>query len=249
MKTYVSEFPMEVSIPNYEKVNFGCAVAELRLRPKAEVDDEWMALSSILGDKDIDVCTFKGREDTRLVQVLNDMGFKFISTFYTLSLDRTDFMETTHENIALRVEEATDADIERVYDIERGVFDYSTYQMDDRLSADKMSERNVRRVASYVGKPNNLIFLIKRDSAILGFIQFLYDDDIAHAVNGAIVRSLQDQFVGSLMYSGAFKSIFNTGITTITSGVSAQNIRALRIHQACGFKIIDAEIHLRWIRK
>jgi ribosomal protein S18 acetylase RimI-like enzyme len=242
---------MELDTPDYETRNFGLVVGELRLANETfGIGNSYdpNLLDVLLGNK-ISICTFRGKEDTKLISYLNSLGFKFIGSFYTLKLDKDDFVETSLINPELTVVEATGDDFERMYEIERDVFDYSSYQMDDRLPKDMTADRNVKRVEAYVTKPNHHAFLVKKGDVTLGFIQFLYDKGVAYAVNGAIDKEHHQQFMGTIMYSGAFRKIFDSGMTTILSGVSVQNVRALKIHQACGFKITDSEIHLRWIEK
>ena len=242
---------MELTTPDYERDNFGMKVGELRIANETQAvgsnDDPF--LSKLLVDSGIQMCTFRGKEDTTLVQYLNKQEFKFIGTFYSLGLTQSDFRETSLCHPEWVVEEATELEYGRVCSIEKEVFDFSTYQMDNRIMSEFSSRRNVKRVQTYFTKPNHHTFVIKEGGIILGFIQFVYENDMAMAVNGAIHPSHHKKFLGTMMYNEAFKAIFDSGIRVITSGVSAQNVKALRIHQSCGFKIIDAEIHLRWIEK
>jgi ribosomal protein S18 acetylase RimI-like enzyme len=246
---YKNDWLFELTMPEYEIDTFGGKIGELR---KVDTDiagkdvfdlDEfkpYCAANKILS------CTFRGKEDIKLVRYLNEIGFMFVGTFFSLSCDRNDFKKIEIGN-NLKVTEANKNEFNKVLDIELKVFDYSSYQLDPMFPLDTTSKRNVKRVAFYFNNPDHHLFVIKKDEQILGFIQFLYDTKagIASAVNGAIDPDFHEQLVGSKMYSDSFASIFNQNINKIVSHVCAQNVRALKIHLATNFKIIDHELHLR----
>jgi ribosomal protein S18 acetylase RimI-like enzyme len=231
-----------LTVPDYEIGNFGYKVGELRKIDSVGTFDDIIAYCI---SNDILSCTFRGKEDINIVRYLNSIGFQFVSTFYTLSCDRDEFKRIDIDN-DLNVIEATKNDFDRILEIESKVFDYSTYQIDPLFPNDITSKRNVKRVSFYFPNPDHHTFIIMKDNLILGFIQCVYDKGIVHYVNGAVDPDFHERFVGTKMYSESFLSVFNSGIDKILSGVSAQNTRALKIHMATGFRIIDQEIHLRW---
>jgi ribosomal protein S18 acetylase RimI-like enzyme len=252
MNTYFckNDWIFELTTPEYEISTFGDKIGELRKvdikipnKNVFELDeiDLYCKTNNILS------CTFRGKEDINIVRYLNSIGFQFVSTFYTLSCDRSDFKRIDIEN-DLNVIEATEKDFDRILEIESKVFDYSTYQIDPLFSNDITSKRNVKRVKFYFSNPNHHTFIIMKGTLVIGFIQFLYDNilGIAYAENGAVDPDFHERFVGTKLYSEAFVSIFNSGINKIMSAVSAQNVRALKIHLSTNFKIINQEIHLRW---
>lgn len=247
---YKNDWLFELTIPEYEISTFGCKIGELK---KINIDPPYKnifdlnEIGSYCKTNDILSCTFRGKEDINIIRYLNSLGFQFVSTFYTLSCDHEEFKRIDIDN-ELKVIEATEKDFDRILEIESKVFDYSTYQIDPLYPNDITSLRNVKRVKFYFPNPNHHSFIIRKGDIIIGFIQFLYDNTngIAYAENGAVDPDFHEQFIGTKLYSESFVSIFNSGINKIMSGVSAQNDRALKIHLATNFKIINQEIHLRW---
>lgn len=240
----------ELTIPEYETTTFGGKMSELRLVPKRCLSSPSFALDYIdeyLMTNDILACTFRGKEDTRLVQYLNELGFKFIGTFNTMVCKELEFKEIPMQT-DLIVMDGQKRDYDAILEIESRVFDYSSYQLDPLFLNEITAYRNVLRVKSYFNNPNHHSYIIKNEKKVIGFLQFLIDDinKIGKCVNGAVDPDYHGMLVGPKLYSDAFKHIFDSFfMNKIISGCSNQNIPVLKIHRACGFRITDHEIHLR----
>lgn len=235
----------ELTMPEYETTTFGGRMSELRLTKKGIVSFSLDNIRDYLFANNILACTFRGREDTLLVQYLNDLGFKFIGTFNTMTCECGEFKFIIGPR-DLKVSEAQKKDYEAILNIEDRVFDYSTYQLDPLFQRSVTAYRNVLRVKSYFGKPNHCIYVIKHDKKVIGFLQFILDWEkkIANCVNGAVDPDYHNLFVGPKLYNYSFGDIL-LSMRKIISGCSNQNIPVLKIHRACGFRITDQEIHLR----
>jgi ribosomal protein S18 acetylase RimI-like enzyme len=239
-----------LTMPEYETNIFGGKMSELRA-----IKNEGQRVSLILPLENIEsycrcgnilACTFRGKEDMKLVRYLNNIGFQFVSTFSTISCTKNEFKPIKAIS-DLKVTVAKEEDHSEILNIESKVFDYSTYQLDDRFPNEITAFRNVVRVTSYFHNPNHCTYVIRHEGKVIGFSQFLIDTvhKTAKAVNAAVDPMYHGMFVGPKLYSDAFKDIFDWGILSITSGCSNQNTAALKIHQACGFRITEQEIHLR----
>lgn len=254
----------QLKCPAYEEKNFGFKVGELRLvehdpsRVVLPMDEFWYIMNKL----ELGACTLRGKEDINLIRYLNDLGFEFVGTYRYFECKREDFKPCAYGDII-------EVDSERYDDVlfvERNVFDYSTYQIDDRFNRNDTVTRNVNRVKSYFDNPNHYCYGIldtpspedEGHQQLIGFIQFIVDPQnrTAENVNSALMD--QNKGLGKILYSEGFKRIFDLwsplndashnayAIDKVTGWVSAQNPRPAKILDKMGFRFIDQEIHLRW---
>ena len=248
------DLTFELTSPEYETKNFGGKMGELRVitlpyTPSqtlgyicTELDD----LPNRLVRDGYLACTFRGKEDTQLVRYLDTLGFKFVGTYRMFSCYNKDFMSYSIPPNNLEVVFAHEDDYSRILEIESQVFDYSTFQIDDRFPADVTAKRNVQRVKSYFNNPNHVCYVVKSKGFVIGFNQFIvdYEARCAENVNSAVDPNSQNRYVGTKLYLESFRNVLSV-YDMVTGGVCTQNPRPTRILNTMGFKFIDQEIHLR----
>lgn len=242
----------ELTVPEYETANFGGKMGELRLVSKLPeefiqynidpIDDIYFTL---LHDE-ILACTFRGKEEINIIRCLNELGFMFVATYNTVSCVVSEFkeIETGHQwDLSI----AKESEFDDLLKIELSVFDYSTFQIDPVFPNEITSKRNVMRVKHHFDNPKHCAYIIKVKEKIIGFLQFLIDEEqrSADLVNVAIVPSMQGVGIGKILFSNTFRDIFSSGINQITAGYCVQNIVMGVMLKVFNFKIIDHEIHLR----
>lgn len=247
-----NDLVFELSTPEYELPVFGFKIGELRLINASipnTTNFDIIPLSGIINyftEHNIRICTFRGKEDIKVVRELEKCGFLFVSSYNVVECAKNDFR---HINIVSKfnVEVAKESDFDEILAIEKLVKDYSTFSIDPLISDNASSSRNVIRVRSHFSKKNHRIYIVKVDSIIAGFIQFVvdYEKRIAHTLNAAIRPEYQGNNIGKVLFSDSFKAIFSDNCDLITSDYSTQNIGSARLHEKCNFKIIRQDIHLR----
>ncbi len=248
-----NDFLFKLTTPDYEIPVFGFKVGELRLVNSLDVDENsipFTELTTYLGNMDIKICTFRGEESINVVRLLQDVDFKFVSTYNKVICTKEDFKEipnTTNFNIDL----ARELDYEDILEIEKTVLDYSTFSIDSLIEVDKASIRNAIRVKSHFKKKNHRIYVTRKDGKIVGFIQFLVDIDNkkADTLNLGIHPDYQSMGIGKSLFSDTISGIFKEGCELVTSDFSTQNIGSGRLHFLCNFKLEAQEIHLRYYIK
>lgn len=248
--TYFKEDKLifHVTTPLYEVPIFGDYMGEMRLIQ--DIPDGFMPIplheiSKFFLDEEILACTFRGTENTEVVRRLNGLGFFFVGTYSVVTCVDKEFKPIPN-NSDLQVIKAIEADYEAMINIKSKVYDYSTHQLDPLLDPATTSYRNVMRLKSYFTNPNHCAYVGKQDDVVVGYLQFVVNGDTAFCANGAIHPDYQGLFIGAKVYSDAFSNVFKQGVKIITSGYCNQNIPARKLHQACGFKVKDHEIHLRY---
>lgn len=246
------EIIFSLSIPAYEIPVFGYKLGELRLEYNNIVETEIEKIIPLIDIKEflvknnIYTCTFRGKEDIKIVRILNELGFKFVGTYMTFCGLRQEFKEIKMKT-DMEVGIASENDFEEILGLEENVFDYSTFQIDPLFNPKKTAHRNCVRIKSYFNNPLHKTFIIRIKGKLAGFIQFLVDNEhgVADCVNGAVASGFQGLFIGPKLYSDAFKLVYSFGINKIIGGYSNQNIAVAKLFTACNFKKIDHEIHLR----
>jgi ribosomal protein S18 acetylase RimI-like enzyme len=236
--------------PEYETPVFGQKVCELRsasIHPNEVQECEHLSdLYEYLSANKYLFCTYRGVEDIHIVRILNSLGFEFVSTYKNVQCNAHDFREIPL-NSDLDISVGDHYDHDKALMLEKGVMDYSTFQIDPLVDANLSSNRNVVRVKSYFSHPQHKMYVLRKGTELIGFLQFLVDGEarVADCVNGAIAREYQRLFIGPRLYSEAFKSLFKMGIKTIRGGFSSQNKPVVKLFAACNFRVVSEEIHLR----
>ena len=139
-----------------------------------------------------------------------------------------------------------------ILEVQKNVYDYSTFQTDFRINPEVSSERSCLRVKSYFKDKNHIIFLAKdtkNDNKIVGFLQFILSEGDLECENGAVISDSQGFLYGPVLYSYACDYIFKnfSGVNTIYGGCGLTNTRVLRLFQKLNFKIVHKEVHFRKI--
>ena len=243
----------QLNIPEYEVPVFGYKIGELKLK---EGDGNHSGGSqevlSLLGIKDylkkngVLACTYRGKENIDTVRFLNDLGFKFVGTYNDCCCHRNEFKEINIRS-TLEVRVASINELEEILLLEDKIFDFSSFRIDPLFNSIVTAQRNVVRVKSYFANPLHRIYILKVKGKIAGFLQFIVESETgtANCVNGAIATEFQGLFIGPKLYSDAFKSVFELGISKIYGGYSNQNIAVAKLFSACNFRNIEQTILIR----
>ncbi len=245
-----SKWFFELKTPEYEIPVFGFRVGELRLNESPSSNAKVMYLKDLqrhLVKQDIKICTFRGKEDIMVIRLLEDLGFKFVSTYNVVECSEFDF-KAIFKDTSYNIDIANENEYNEILRIIELVKDYSSFSIDPRINEKTAAKRNVIRVKSHFNKNGHRIYVVRIDGIVAGFIQFVIDwpNRIAHTMNAAVNPTYQKAKIGKTLFSDSFQSIFTEGCNSITSDYSTQNIGSVRLHQLCNFKIIRQDIHFRF---
>jgi ribosomal protein S18 acetylase RimI-like enzyme len=239
-----------LSTPHYELPVFGYKVGELRVIKNTQDTTDYIPFTEFKGyikENGIRICTFRGKENIHIIRLLESIGFQFVSTYNVVNCSKEEFAEIKTDG-KIKIELANQKDYEKILEIERTVFDASTFSIDPLIEEEIASKRNAIRVKSHFNKPNHRIYISRVDNNIAGFIQFIADieNKKADTLNAGIHPQYQNMKIGKALFSKAFKTLFDEGCEMITSDYSTQNIGSGKLHILCNFRIIHQEIHLRY---
>jgi ribosomal protein S18 acetylase RimI-like enzyme len=249
MVFYKNLLNFRLSTPEYELPVFGYRVGELRLIEEA-INEEAKPISELINylkSNEIKTCTFRGPEEINAIRLIENIGFRFVSTYNQVECKIEEFKEIkTQTNYETNI--ADSQEFEEILQIEKLVNDFSTFSIDPLIDSCIASQRNMIRVKSHFKKENHRIYIVKINGKIAGFIQFVLDvsNKIAHTLNAAIHPDYQKANIGKTLFSNSFKAIFNEGCNIITSDYSIQNIGSAKLHTMCNFRIVKQELHFRY---
>ena len=241
---------------SYDDVLFGLKVFEL-------LDDDNKSLLNIKTSeelsndlKDIKFCTYRGKYNLKVIHFLEDNNFRFIDDFLHLRLKRRDYIPNKYSFTKagiIKIEGEPAENIKQeLIELEKSIFDYSTFQADYRIENNISSERNGIRVASHFNNPNHLIYLSldQKTKKINGFLQFIKKSNYATAVNAAVNTDNQIHgFIGPKLFIVSHNDILeDKNVKYIDSGCGFNNGSSLRLHLGFNYSIHQREIHLRKIK-
>ena len=242
----------KLTTPKYEVPIFGYNIGELRLIQNIEFKQkereivEIKNLDKYIIENEIMICTYRGQEEINIIRLLMELGFIFVGTFNEVYCLKEEFISIDYKkDFGFSIARTNEFD--EILNLEGKVFDYSTFQIDPLIDAEIASKRNVSRVESYFNRNGHLIFVVRLKNRIVGFQQFIVDDEKSEAtsVNAAIHPNFQNLSLGVVLYSKSFSNIFKNDINIIKAGFSNQNISSSNILYFHNFKLDHQEIHLR----
>jgi hypothetical protein len=205
----------------------------------------------------VSFCTFRGKYNLKVIHFLEDNNFRFIDDFLHLRLKRKDYVSNKfsfNKTSIIKINgEPSDEVKKELIELEKSVYDFSTFQADYRIENNISSERNGIRVASHFNNPEHLIYLSldQKSKKINGFHQFIKKTNYAVAVNTAVKTDNQSHaLIGPKLFIVSHDDILeDKNIKYIDSGCGFNNGSSLRLHFGFNYSIHQRDIHLRKITK
>jgi hypothetical protein len=253
MKYFFHEdYIFHLTTPEYEAAVFGYKIGELRSISSKSINLEKTEIVSIchfekyIIENEIKICTYRGEEKIGIIRLLMELGFLFVGTFSEVSCKKEEFNDLSYKK-DFDFSIAGPDEYNEILKLEATVFDYSTFQIDPLVDLEIAFKRNKRRVKSYFNRSGHVIYVVRINEKIAGFLQFVIDpkENYADCVNGGIHPDFQKVSLGVVLYSKSFSKVFDTGIQLIKSGFGVQNIAMSKIFSLFNFKLDSQEIHLR----
>jgi ribosomal protein S18 acetylase RimI-like enzyme len=180
--------------------------------------------------------------DVRLVQLLEDAGFRVVDTGITLEARSVD---DTHATVsAVRMARADDA--ARVETIARAAFRYSRFHLDPRIPHALADEVKAQWAANFFrGKRGDHMVVAERGGAVAGFLQLLAGADGALTID---LIGVAEAHRGHGLASGmiAFAARECGRPERIRVGTQAANVGSLRLYERLGFTVASTSYVLHF---
>ena len=238
-----------LTTPEYELPVFGYRVGELRLVTNALPGEVALLkdLPDYLARNEIKICTFRGIEDIHVIRILEDIGFRFVST-YCIAVCPKRYYEHKVINSEIKIRLGTEADAEQILDIAGLVSDYSTFAVDPEIPFEVVGARNKARTKAIMKKENYCGYVSVVGNIITGFIQYVVDipSSTAYTQSAAIHPDYHQSGIGETLFRESMRTLFDSGCEIVVNdSYSTQNIGSYKVHAKCNFFITDHEIHMR----
>jgi hypothetical protein len=175
--------------------------------------------------------------------LLLQTGFVYVDFALLITLLRLEQAPLPKAGFTLR--QAEPADHEAIYQICDNAFHFGRYHTDPHFPRELANRRYVQwvRRALSGSDPGDLVFVLGRPGNVIGFMHVALHEDNADLRLGAVVPGSS---LGFWLYAETLRAVHALGAKSVSTGISAANIRVLQIYSALGFRFSRPEVILHW---
>ena len=232
---------MQIIDAFWEKRNLGVSCQEIHFEKTDSVDDFWRISTKLNAEYQIAKVP-SGATD--LLLFLQSRGYQFIEMNIHLERNLTDIiLPTILRKFAAKifVNEPSEEELETVFStIKAGVFKTDKVALDPYFGLEKSGRRYYHWIQDELNQ-NSKCYIIKYNDRPLGFNILKNNDNKEYnALFGALFPDAQ-----AIPGVGVFLPYYNclkardSGGTHISTGVSSNNVQALRTNQIIGFEVTE----------
>ena len=177
---------------------------------------------------------------------LEARGFRFIEMVYRPSRDSLDEIEPPRD--AIRVAEASAADIGAIEDIAADAFTTGRYLLDWRLPPDLSRRRYARWVRNSIDAPGQSILKAELDGQLVGFFIVERTGDSAYWHLTAIAPAFQGRGHGSSVWLTMLLRHRDAGIVRVQTTISGHNPAVMNLYARLGFRFEAPQMTFHLLR-
>jgi L-amino acid N-acyltransferase YncA len=179
-----------------------------------------------------------------LLLLAQDNGFKFIETnisiqknLHTVALPK--IYKRYEDKIHYRTANGTD--IEKILDtVKKGVFIDDKIALDPYFGIEKSANRYYNWIKNDISAAKSIALVVSIDGKEIGFCIVKHCDDItANGMFGALYDEYRASGFGFCIIYASFCYAKANDYKKIISGVSANNLKSLKLNTFCGYDISD----------
>jgi hypothetical protein len=235
------------SLP-WDEAVFGFPVADLRIGPELPKVDDIPRLREAL----LSYCRRTGSElvsvrvaaqQTSLTAMLSRVGFVYVDFGLLATLPKLELGSLLKTRFAVR--HAEPADHDAIYQICGNAFDFGRYHTDPYFPRELANRRYlhwIRRALSS-SDPGDIVFVLGRPGRVSGFMHVALHENNADLRLGAVAPGSP---LGFWLYAETLRAIHALGAKSVSTGISAANVRVMQIYAALGFRFSRPEVILHW---
>jgi hypothetical protein len=256
MSSFQAEYgPLSASHPGWglvallpwDEAIFGFPVAELRmgLEPPKVNDvplfrDALLSFCRRTGSELVSVRVAASRTD--LSALLLQAGFVYVDFTLLTTLLR---LEPPSPKGGFTLRRAESADHEAIYQICGKAFHFGRYHTDPHFPREFANRRYLQwmRRALKDSDPGDFVFVLGRPGKVTGFMHVTLCENNADLRLGGV---LAGSSVGFWLYSETLRAVHALGARSVSTGISAANVRVMQIYSSLGFRFSRPEVILHW---
>lgn len=228
---------------DFDTIMLGLKTAKITLIEKpgdySEVSQSVDALQKQLNDNFQYASIRYPTEYFAVTHSLEDKGFRVVDVTVQLiaQIDVHSIGKTTYRT-------AISGDIESIRKLAHGIFLHNRFFNDPLIPNEKSHELYATWAENCIlKKAAQETLIIEEGGIIQGFIGIKKDGHVALI---GVSKDAQGKGIGKQLISAALEKFSEWGLKESILETQATNIPALRVYQACGFKVTQSFITLRW---
>jgi hypothetical protein len=232
----------------WDEAVFGFPVSDLRIG----VEPPTIADIPLLRKALLDYCERTRSElisvrvpapQTSMSAVLSGAGFVYVDFALIATLAKLDPASLRKTAFILRRAEAADHDA--IYHIGENAFHFGRYHTDPYFPRELANRRYVQwvRRALSGSDPDDVVFVLGGPGKVIGFMHVALHDGSADLRLGAVT---QGSSLGFWLYIETLRAVHALGAKSVSTGISAANVRVMQIYSALGFRFTHPELILHW---
>ncbi len=177
------------------------------------------------------------------IHALEKSGFILVDGLISLDINTSNIEVGQPAN---QIREADKNDLKELKNLTSGLYSTSRIFKDNLISKDKANEFYVRWIEnSILGKAADSVLIWEEDGKILGYITLQKKGQIPLL---GVSKEARGKGIARKLTNASFNKFKEWKVENITIETQMGNIPALRVYSACGFKIIDSFLTLRWAK-
>lgn len=227
-------------LDDFDSEVFGFRVAKIKTFDSKNVKD---LIEDLIKDK-VEYATYRVQSNNfSTIHSLEKSGFILVDGLISLSIHISNIEK---EETADRIREADKNDLEKLRNLTSGLYSTSRIFNDNLISKNKANEFYVRWIEnSILGKAADSVLVWEEDGKIVGCITLQKKGQIPLL---GVSKEYRGKGIARNLIMASFNKFKQWKVENVVIETQMGNIPALRVYSACGFKIIDSFLTLRWAR-
>ena len=180
---------------------------------------------------------------TALSTLLLQAGFVYVDFSLLTTLLKLEPAPLPKAGFTLR--QAEPADHEAIYQICGNAFHFGRYHTDPHFPRELANRRYLQwmRPALNGSDPGDLVFVLGGPGKVIGFMHVALHENDADLRLGAVAPGSS---LGFWLYTETLRAVHALGAKSVSTGISAANVRVMQIYSALGFRFSRPELILHW---
>lgn len=225
---------------SFDSEVFGFRVAKIEIVDSKNVKG---LIENLIANK-VKYATYRVQSNNfSTIHALEKSGFILVDGLISL---RIDISNRKKRKTTWRIREADKNDSLKLKNLTFGLYSTSRVFNDSLISKKKANEFYVRWIEnSILGKAADSVLIWEEDGKILGYITLQKKGQIPLL---GVSSKARGKGIAKRLINACFNKFKEWKVENIIVETQMDNIPALRVYSACGFKIIDSFLTLRWAK-
>lgn len=227
-------------LDDFDSEVFGFKVAKIETCDSENVKD---LIEDLIANK-VEYATYRVQSNNfSIIRALEKSGFILVDGLISLSIDISNIQKRATTD---RIREADRNDLKKLKNLTSGLYLISRAFNDPLIPKNKANEFFIKWVEnSILGKAADSVLVWEETSEIIGYITLQKKGQIPLL---GVSKKARGKGIARKLIRACFNKFKEWKVKNIIIETQMGNIPSLRVYSACGFKIIDSFLTLRWAR-